>query len=511
MAGEPILIVDDTPINLKLTRILLANEGYKVQTAASAEEALEMLRGYHPRLILADIQLPGIDGLEMTRRLKRDENTKDITVVALTAFAMKGDEQKAREAGCDGYITKPIDTRTLGARIREYLDRRKGPRSLPIEPPEVSTDSALADAAGELIASGDIIALRRRFLSEGEQGVSSMLKDLDGSFNAVEAGKMVHQWVGTGGLLGYPAIGRISREVEGLVAERPIDTAEVRQALANLAFAFFCQKDALDLPVPQPLIDILSGKRIAIVGMPVSDAQRLAATLERASAQPFLHKATSQPAGTGLDPCDLAVIYVQPGTIPWERRNRTADAANQPALVFVGRREDLFGLDRTFQSMASALLMDSWQPEEALVRISVAISQPRTPGMAPVNRVAAPGTPLHVLLTSADASLLALVRTTFENFEMKYETIPDGTLAVDAVRRLEPDAMVLDTGIPGMDGYQVLSAIRAEGLEVPVLLLAARHQDGEIVSGMALGAADFLFKPFSPLELVARLKRLIGL
>src|SRR5436853_4093919 len=124
MAGEPILIVDDTPVNLKLTRILLVNEGYSVSTAGSAEEALELLRTYHPQLILADIQLPGIDGLEMTRRVKLNKATRDIIVVALTASAMKGDEQKAIEAGCDGYITKPIDTRTLGSRIREYLERR---------------------------------------------------------------------------------------------------------------------------------------------------------------------------------------------------------------------------------------------------------------------------------------------------------------------------------------------------------------------------------------------------
>src|SRR5208282_5044255 len=124
MAGEPILIVDDTPVNLKLTRILLVNEGFKVMTAASAEEALELLRTYHPALVLADIQLPGIDGLELTRRIKQNEATRDITVVALTAFAMTGDEQRAIDAGCDGYITKPIDTRTLGARIRGHLDRR---------------------------------------------------------------------------------------------------------------------------------------------------------------------------------------------------------------------------------------------------------------------------------------------------------------------------------------------------------------------------------------------------
>ena len=78
MAGEPILIIDDTQVNLKLTRILLVNEGYKVLTAASAEEALELLRSFHPRLILADIQLPGMDGLEFTRHVKQEDATRDI-------------------------------------------------------------------------------------------------------------------------------------------------------------------------------------------------------------------------------------------------------------------------------------------------------------------------------------------------------------------------------------------------------------------------------------------------
>src|ERR1039458_4907329 len=162
MAGEPILIVDDTPVNLKLTRILLVNEGYKVMTAASAEEALELLRSYHPQLILADIQVPGIDGLELTRRIKKNEETRDITVVALTAFAMKGDEQKAVEAGCDGYITKPIDTRSLGARLREHLDRR-------LEAPRPSAAGAPADAADGTLPAAEMLALRRRFLMEGQE------------------------------------------------------------------------------------------------------------------------------------------------------------------------------------------------------------------------------------------------------------------------------------------------------------------------------------------------------
>ncbi len=109
MPGEPILIVDDNAQNLKLARVLLAGEGYDVRTAGDAEEALVLLDSFAPRLILMDLQLPGMDGLELTRRLKADPARRHIVVVALTAYAMKGDEERARAAGCDGYLAKPID------------------------------------------------------------------------------------------------------------------------------------------------------------------------------------------------------------------------------------------------------------------------------------------------------------------------------------------------------------------------------------------------------------------
>jgi CheY-like chemotaxis protein len=121
--GEPILVVDDNPVNLKLIRVLLAGEGYDVRTAADAEQAQEILATFTPRLILLDIELPGIDGLSLTRRLKADPARRGITIVALTAYAMKGDEAKALEAGCDGYITKPIDTRALSGVVKTYLRR----------------------------------------------------------------------------------------------------------------------------------------------------------------------------------------------------------------------------------------------------------------------------------------------------------------------------------------------------------------------------------------------------
>jgi two-component system, cell cycle response regulator DivK len=131
MAGENILIVDDNAVNLKLARVLLSKEGYEVRTAGNAEEALKVLEDFKPRLILMDLQLPGMDGLTLTRRLKQAPESRDILVVALTAYAMKGDEEKARAAGCDGYIAKPIDTQGFPGLIEGHLKSRGGPSGGP--------------------------------------------------------------------------------------------------------------------------------------------------------------------------------------------------------------------------------------------------------------------------------------------------------------------------------------------------------------------------------------------
>src|SRR5437870_4215591 len=121
MAGERILIVDDNPVNLKLAQVTLRIEGYEVRTAADATEAMEVIGGYQPHLILMDIQMPGIDGVELTRRLKADPATADIRILALTAYAMKGDEERFLAAGFDGYLPKPIDTRALPDAAAAYL------------------------------------------------------------------------------------------------------------------------------------------------------------------------------------------------------------------------------------------------------------------------------------------------------------------------------------------------------------------------------------------------------
>lgn len=118
--GERVLIVDDNPTNLKLVAYLVKAKGYEVDTAADADAALVAIAANRPRVILMDLQLPGIDGLELTRRLKADASTRDIAIIAVTAYAMKGDQEKAMAAGCDDYVTKPIDTRALPELIARY-------------------------------------------------------------------------------------------------------------------------------------------------------------------------------------------------------------------------------------------------------------------------------------------------------------------------------------------------------------------------------------------------------
>ncbi len=124
MAGERILLVEDNPMNRRVAEFLLKSEGYIVYEARDGPEALELVKTHLPDLILMDLQLPGLDGFATTRIIKEDAATKDIPVVALTAYAMRGDAERAVEAGCDGYITKPIDPDEFPKLVASYLKRK---------------------------------------------------------------------------------------------------------------------------------------------------------------------------------------------------------------------------------------------------------------------------------------------------------------------------------------------------------------------------------------------------
>lgn len=122
MAGELILVVDDNPQNLRLAQFVLRHAGYEVVTAVDAATTEAALAARRPALVVMDVQLPDVDGLELTRRLKADPQRRGIPVLVLTAYAMKGDAEKARAAGCDGYLVKPIDADALPRAVAALLE-----------------------------------------------------------------------------------------------------------------------------------------------------------------------------------------------------------------------------------------------------------------------------------------------------------------------------------------------------------------------------------------------------
>jgi len=129
MGKEIALIVDDNEVNRKLLGYVLEAGGFEVRMAGNADEALRVLATARPRVVLMDIQLPGTSGLELTRRLKADPALRDIVIIAVTSYAMTGDEQKALAAGCDGYLSKPIDVTTFVLDVRDMI--AAGPRKVP--------------------------------------------------------------------------------------------------------------------------------------------------------------------------------------------------------------------------------------------------------------------------------------------------------------------------------------------------------------------------------------------
>src|ERR1022692_4487935 len=304
MPGTPILVVEDAPVNRKLIRLLLTHEGFDVRTADCAEDALQMLSDYRPELILADIQLPGMNGLDMTRKVKGDPRTSAIRVVALTACAMKDDREKALRAGCEDYISKPIDTATLSSKVRELLAR---PLVEHIRPVEASQNKAHLSLSGP-----EIEGLRRRFLNEGAQRSRQLLNSLDSLFDTVSTARQLHEWTGSAALLGHPEISSLSRNAEELLREAPLNTDLLREVLSDLFFTFAELCDSKVVPLPEYVFEAITGKRVALIGFTEERADSMCALLDRVKARPRLYDAGEDPNCEAIQDCDLVVFHVRP-------------------------------------------------------------------------------------------------------------------------------------------------------------------------------------------------------
>ena len=266
MPGETILIVEDSAVTLKVTAAALRAEGYKVQVASTAEQALSSLRSWKPDLILVDIMLPGMDGLEFTRRIKQDNRLREVTVLALTACDMEGDEERARDAGCDGYLTKPVDKQTL-TEVRQYLDfggKAIVPPTRAVEPRPEWKPEAPPLPVTLAIPESEMEDLRRTFLADGALQSRELLASLDEKFDEKRAALLAHRWAGTGGLLGFPRISDRARELDVILRTPPWTTVRMRVALKNLAHAFAEPAAAvLELQIPDSIAHELDGKRVA--------------------------------------------------------------------------------------------------------------------------------------------------------------------------------------------------------------------------------------------------------
>ena len=506
MAGESILIVEDSPESLKFSAGVLRGAGYRVQIASTAEQALSTLRFLQPELVLVDFVLPGMNGWELTARIKQDVRLQNTIVVALTARSLPGDEGRARQAGCDGYLTKPIDARTLVSSVRAYLDYgidapfAPAPAPPPPPPPRNAPEGP-ADNAVAGIPEAEMDELRVSFLKGGKGLSRQLLANLEGQFDEAKARRTVHQWIGTAGLLGYPTISHRAREVEAVLRNPPWTVGRLRGPITNLARAFCNPIAPLSEGPSQTTVRELTGKRIGLIGLSGDQADHVCAALEQVAARPRLFEADQSPYVDAVGNCHMLLLHVRPDTM--HSRWLAPGAVALPTLptILMGEPEHLVALDPKVLARVRGLLADGWLPEEALMRLRIAVSH------APLTRhpISLPGTEL-VVSDSEEASR-ALVQSRLEEHGLRCRMATNGPDTVLLLRHLQPPAAVLDVN---MDGFEALAAIHAESMPVRTILLLWQHQESEILRGLSLGAGDYLVQPFSPVELAARLKKLLA-
>jgi len=518
MAYETILIVDDAPVSLKLTDLLLRKEGYQVHATKDGEQALAMLHSLHPDLMLVDIQLPGMSGLELTRRIKQDSRTRDIVVVALTACAMKGDDDVAFKAGCDGYITKPVETLTLANKVRTYLEKRIPPRE-PEEAPAVEEPASFP--GGITLAPTELESVRRRFLEEGVQQCRQMIEDLERKLDIPYSVRTVRGWVEAARALDYPVLAGLARDAEKLLSAPNPDRQALWDSLSDLMVGFIEPPEATIGPIPAAVEAALKDKHVALVGLAGEDAARLSGALERAGAQPRLFEAGERPSADAIASYHLVAVHVGPATLGTYWLHPLTVAELKQPLVLMGVRSQLLDLDPSVLPRAADLLIDGWQPEEALIRLGHAMTRAalvKVPAAAAVeNGKPNFGMPMprevnretEVLLADDDLTVRMVTRTLMQNAGIRCRMACDGTEALQAIRDCRPTAAILDVNMPGMDGYEVLAAVRNEMLPTRIILLTARQQESDITRGFTLGADDYVVKPFNPPELLARVKRFL--
>lgn len=361
--------------------------------------------------------------------------------------------------------------------------------------------------------------LRQLFLDKGVEYSRESLTSLDKRFDAVQMAHQMHEWAGSARQLGYHAITELAGNVERLLREAPVRKSELRWRLSDLLLAFSDLRDSRIMAVPDHVAQVLKGKRVALIGLPLEQAERACAALGRVEARPLLFPATDDLESESIRECDLMVVQVR-AEADGARLQAAIEGPAAGKLLLAGEHWRLMALPPAVQTLVAEYLADNWEPEEMLLRLTVAIwrkavaastaaAAPRVTALKaaeePRRAIASPS----VLVVDDDPIILSLLRTTLQNYGMQCETVDNGGDALRLIRKEKPDVVVLDVNMPGLDGYEVLSTVRAENLPTLVVLVTARQQEHDVLRGFQLGADDYLVKPFNPPELVARIKRLL--
>jgi two-component system, cell cycle response regulator DivK len=503
MAGKRILVVDDNPINLRVTSIWASRTGFETRTADSAEKALDLLALFRPDLILTDVQMPGMDGLEFTRRVKAKAEWQTIPVFALTALESPDDEEKIREAGCDGYLCKPVDVKLLTDLIGSYF----GPEALPAPP---------APAAPEK-PDDSMESLRAQFVREGAEQCVARLeriracphpKVMAAFFESREFRLMLHQWAGVGGSLGFPEITVKAREAEALIGQPIAQTAQpMREILENLLEMFTSGLPAQEAPLslPAELSECLLGKRFALLNLEPGETQRLTALLEKADA---FHRAVPLPVALSPKAFRAYDVILANTTNIGDAGDELLRCLAESALplVLFGRSEIRPGLEMPQSRAPVQFLRTPCDARQALMCAATLLSRKEAaPSATPQKKPA-------VLIADDDPIVRALIKSALEPLGMECRLADNGQAALAMARNAPPDLAILDVNMPYKNGFDVLNSMRGydRTKSVRVMILTASQEETDITRGLSFGANDYMIKPFDPVELAARVRRLLA-
>jgi DNA-binding response OmpR family regulator len=482
MTERKILVIDDDSAMVRLTALILRRSGYKVSVASNAEEAFSSLRTLRPDLILVDLRLPGIKGLDFTRQVRQYPWAKNTLILLMTAFSEADIESAATEAGCDGYLRKPFSPEGLTAFVHRHLRRESGPSSNTRATPPPRPDPAHV------------------FLEYASSSCRTLLESPDPGVVGSPDSRLLRQIAAEASQYGFgsipPMVERATELMDGFYRNPHL----LQECLTSLSAELERQKASADARAFSARPRGLNAKHIVIAGFDAVDTDAL-----RALAGHFGASAQTVPSGgrlvlAALQGCDIAIVRV--GGLAEEPLWLFPGLA-ETAIIFAGDYRGLMSIDPKVLSRAREILVDDWRGKEAHLRIGLVLSHE----LAPV--AAGQDEQLSVLVVDDDPDIGRLIRLLVENLGMQCFVASDGHEALNLLAGCRPDAAIIDLNLPGRDGFGVMEMIRARIPWLRIMLLTARDAESDVIRGFQLGADDYLTKPFSHLELVARLKRLL--